>query len=140
KGMHIAVYNARKDVNTVIHTHPIYSSILGVNHMELPGISEDFVQIVGDKIICSKYALPGTSELAANVLQALGNRNAVILPNHGTLCVGKNLKDALKISYVVEKTAQVYIMAKSIGTPYLISDEDVKAMQDFARNHYGQRE
>ena len=136
----ISQYIMHVKMSIVIHTHPIYSSILGVNHMELPGISEDFVQIVGDKIICSKYALPGTSELAANVLQALGNRNAVILPNHGTLCVGKNLKDALKISYVVEKTAQVYIMAKSIGTPYLISDEDVKAMQDFARNHYGQRE
>jgi ribulose-5-phosphate 4-epimerase/fuculose-1-phosphate aldolase len=45
----------------VIHTHPIYSSELGVNHMELPGISEDFVQIVSDKILCSEYALPGTS-------------------------------------------------------------------------------
>ncbi|RKX84972.1 MAG: class II aldolase/adducin family protein [Spirochaetes bacterium] len=140
KGMHIAVYNARKDVNTVIHTHPIYSSVLGVNHMELPGISEDFVQIVGDKIICSKYALPGTSELATNAVKALGSRNAVILPNHGTLCVGKNLKDALKISYVVEKTAHVYIMAKSIGAPYLISEHDIKVMQEFARNHYGQRE
>jgi len=139
KEMHVAVYNAREDVNAVIHTHPLYSSVLGVDCMDLPGVSEDFVQIVGDKIICCEYALPGTPELAGNVVKALGDRNAVLLPNHGTLCVGKDLKEAFKICHVVEKTAQIYILAKSIGTPHLISEEDIRAMQYFARNVYGQR-
>lgn len=139
RGMHVTVYNARPDVNAVVHTHPLYSTVLGVNHMELPGISEDFAQIVADKIICSEYALPGTMDLAENVVEALGPRNAVLLPNHGTLCVGETMKHALTVCHVVEKTAHIYIMAKSIGTPHLISDEDIKAMQYFARNVYGQR-
>jgi L-fuculose-phosphate aldolase len=139
KVMHVAVYNAREDVDAVIHIHPVYSSVLGVNGMELPGISEDFVQIVGDKIICAEYALPGTPELARNAVKALGDRNAVLLPNHGTLCVGKDLKDAFKICHVVEKTAHIYILAKSIGTPRLISEEDIKSMQYFARHVYGQK-
>ena len=139
KVMHVAVLNAREDVNAVIHIHPLYSSVLGVNGMELPGISEDFVQIVGDKMICAEYALPGTPELARNAVKALGDRNAVLLPNHGTLCVGKDLKDAFKICYVVEKTAHIYILAKSIGTPRLISEEDIKSMQYFARHLYGQK-
>jgi L-fuculose-phosphate aldolase len=54
KAMHAAVYRARSNIGAVIHTHPIYSSVLGVNHMELPGISEDFVQLVGEKIVCSE--------------------------------------------------------------------------------------
>ncbi len=139
KVMHVTVYNAREDVNAVIHTHSLYSSVLGVNLMELPGISEDFVQIVGDKIICCEYALPGTPELARNVVQALGERNAVILPNHGALAVGRDLHDAFKICHVVEKTAHIYVMALSIGTPHLISKEDIDAMQYFARNVYGQK-
>ena len=56
KGMHIAIYNAREDVNAVVHTHPLYSTVLGVNKMELPAISEDFAQIVGYKMSCSEYA------------------------------------------------------------------------------------
>jgi len=139
KEMHVAVYNARTDVNAVIHTHPLYSTVLGVNGMELPGISEDFVQIVGDKIVCSEYGLPGSPELAENVVKALGNRNAVLLPNHGTLCVGEDIKRALTICHVVEKTAHIYIMAKSIGDPHLISEENIKFMQHYARNVYGQR-
>ncbi|RLC81279.1 MAG: class II aldolase/adducin family protein [Chloroflexi bacterium] len=139
KIMHVAVYNARSDVYAVIHTHPLYSTVLGVNGMELPGISEDFVQIVGDKIICSEYALPGSPELAENVVKAMGSRNAVLLPNHGTLCVSEDIGQALTICHVVEKTAYIYIMAQSIGTPHLLSAQDIKAMQDYKRTKYGQR-
>jgi len=135
---HIAIMNSRKDVNVVIHTHPIYSSVFGVLIEDLPGISEDFVQIVGDKIINCDYALPGTPELAENVVKGLGDRSAVMIPNHGTVCVGSDFDAAMKIIFVVEKTAQIYFMARSIGTPKLISDADILAMQDFARNHYGQ--
>ncbi len=139
KVMHVSIYNARPDVSAVIHTHPLYSAVLGVNGMELPGISEDFVQIVGDKMICSEYALPGTVELARNVVKGLGSRNGVLLPNHGTIVVGKNMPTALTVCHVVEKTAQIFIMAKSIGVPNLISQEDIEIMQDYARNKYGQR-
>ena len=139
KIMHVAVYNARPDVHAVIHTHPLYSTVLGVNGMELPGISEDFVQIVGDKIVCSEYTLPGSPELAENVVKAMGSRNAVLLPNHGTLCVSEDIGQALTICHVVEKTAHIYIMAQSIGTPHLLSAQDIKAMQDYKRTKYGQR-
>lgn len=136
----VSIYNIRPDVNAVIHDHPLYSSVLGVTRTELPGICEDLVQIVGDKVICSQYALPGTPELAQNAVEALGDRNAVLLPNHGTLCVGENLKHALMVCHVVEKAAHIYIMAMSIGTPHLLAEGDIKSMQYFARHLYGQRQ
>jgi len=137
--MHLAVYNNREDVGAVVHYHSIYSSVLAVTGLSLPGICEDFVQIVGDKVICSKYALPGSKELAINAVVGLGNRNAVFLTNHGTLCVGKDMKEAMKVSYVVEKTAQIYILSKNVGKCKIISEEDIKVMQDFARNVYGKK-
>ncbi len=135
---HVAIMNAREDVNAVIHTHPVYSSVFGVLREDIPGISEDFVQIVGDRVINCDYALPGTRELAANVVRGLGDRNAVLIPNHGTVCVGADFAAAVKIIFVLEKSAQIYILARSIGTPRLIDPADIKSMQEFARNHYGQ--
>lgn len=135
---HIAIMNARPDVNCVIHTHPVYSAVLGTLDMDLPGICEDFVQLVGDKIINCEYALPGTPDLAENVVAGLGTKNAVMIPNHGTVCVGGDWDMVMKVCFVVEKSAQVYVLAKTIGKPMLISDEDTAAMQDFAKNHYGQ--
>ncbi len=135
---HIAIMNNRKDVNCVIHYHPIYSSVFGVLYEDIPGIGEDFVQLVGDRVTNCKYALPGTKALAKHVVEGLADRNAVIIPNHGSVCVGCDFETTLKTIHIVEKTAQIYILAKSIGRPNPIDPADIAAMQDFARNHYGQ--
>ncbi len=137
--MHLSIYNARKDVGAIVHYHPIYSSVLAVTGFSLPGICEDFVQIVGEKVLCAKYALPGSEELAKNAVASLGERNAVFLLNHGTLCVGKNMEEAMKVCYVVEKTAHIYILSKSVGKCRIIPEEDIKVMQDFAKNAYGKQ-
>jgi len=137
--MHLSIYNTRKDVGAIVHYHPIYSSVLAVTGFSLPGICEDFVQIVGEKVLCAKYALPGSDELAKNAVTSLGNRNAVFLLNHGTLCVGKDIKEAMKVCYVVEKTAHIYILSKSVGKCRIIPEEDIKVMQDFAKNSYGKQ-
>lgn len=132
--MHLSIYNARKDVGAIVHYHPIYSSVLAVTGFSLPGICEDFVQIVGEKVLCAKYALPGSDELAKNAVISLGNRNAVFLLNHGTLCVGRDIKEAMKVCYVVEKTSRIYILSKNLGKCRIISKEDIKFMQDFTKN------
>jgi L-fuculose-phosphate aldolase len=137
--MHLSIYNARKDVGAIVHYHPIYSSVLAVTGFSLPGICEDFVQIVGEKVLCAKYALPGSDELAENAVVSLGNRNAVFLQNHGTLCVGKDIKEAMKVCYVVEKTAHIYILSKNVGKCRIIPEEDIKIMQAFAKNSYGKQ-
>lgn len=137
--MHLSIYNARKDVKAIIHYHPIYSSVLAVTGFSLPGICEDFVQIVGEKVLCAKYALPGSEELAKNTVVSLGNRNAVFLLNHGTLCVGRDIKEAMKVCYVVEKTAHIYILSKNLGKCRVIPEEDIKVMQDLAKNSYGKQ-
>ena len=61
----------------------------------------------------------------------------VLLANHGLVAVGKDLADALKICYIVEKTAMVSMMARLLGPVNVLSDEDIKALQhDFT--FYGQ--
>ncbi len=140
KHMHAAVYKARPDVNSVIHTHPIYSSVFGAVKMELPAVSEDFAQIVGDKVgYPEDYELPGTEELGLSAAKALGKHNAVILPNHGSLSVGESVKMALKVSVVLEKNAQIYLFARLLGTPHLFEQKDIDAMQVYAKTMYGQK-
>ncbi|HAK47475.1 MAG TPA: class II aldolase [Spirochaeta sp.] len=143
KHMHVAVFNARKDVNAVIHTHPIYSTAFGVAEQNLVGVSEDFIQIVGDEIkVASPYELPGTEALGTVAVAGLGTNNAVLLPGHGALVVGGDMKMALKVSMVLEKNAQIYLYAKLLGGSGHIrkfEQSEVDAMQNFAKNHYGQK-
>ncbi len=113
--LHIGIYKARGKVNAVVHTHPIYSSILSVTGMEIPPILDDQVTYLGGEIKIADYSLPGSQELVTNAVPALGPRNAVILANHGAVTVGRDMREAFTHCEMLEKTARIFIFALSLG-------------------------
>jgi L-fuculose-phosphate aldolase len=115
KMLHIGIYKARKKVNAIVHTHPVFCSVISVAGLEIPEILDDQVTYIGGAIKVAEYALPGTEELVKNVLSALGPRNAAILANHGALSVGRNMREAFTVCELLEKTAQIYVYALSLG-------------------------
>ena len=137
--LHLAVYQARDDVQAVIHTHSVYASALAVARKEIPAVVEDLVQIVGGNVRVNEYALPGTEELGLNTVKALADRNAVLLANHGMLGVGRDLDEALKVCQIVEKSAQIVIFAQLLGGAVMLSPDDVAGMRDFYLHAYGQK-
>lgn len=113
--LHIGIYQARGKVNAVIHTHPIYSSILSVTGLDIPPILDDQVTYLGGEIKVAEYSLPGSQELVTNTIPALGPRNAVILANHGAVTVGRDMREAFTHCELLEKTARIFIFARSMG-------------------------
>ncbi|WP_077369777.1 class II aldolase/adducin family protein [Anaerosalibacter sp. Marseille-P3206] len=137
--MHLEIYKNRSEVGAVVHTHSTYCTALAMARKGIPGAAEDLVQITGGDVRVSEYALPGSMELAKNAVKALEGRNAVILANHGALSAGKDLKETLKISLILEKTAKATIYAQLLGGVVPLSQEDIDFMRDFYLNKYGQR-
>jgi L-fuculose-phosphate aldolase len=113
--LHIGIYKARKKVNAVIHTHPVFSSVFSVAGRAIPAILDDQITYLGGEIKVADYSLPGSQELVQNVVPALGQRNAAILANHGALTVGRDMREAFINMEMLEKTARIYIYALSVG-------------------------
>ena len=113
--MHIAVYKARGDVGGVIHTHSPYASALSCVHERIPALFDEQTVFLGGDIGTTPYALPGSVEIGANAAQALSERDGTMLSNHGTICCGKTIDDALRNAILVEKLAMVYTTAKLVG-------------------------
>ena len=137
-GMHVRIMNARPDVHAVIHTHPVDSQVFACLHRDIPPIIDEAAQLLGGTVKCAEYALPGSDELADNVVSALGDGAACMMANHGAVCVGKDMDAAFRVCTVLEMTAKIYHKALAIGEPEVIDDEKVSFMSDFAANHYGQ--
>lgn len=137
--LHLAVYNARDDVQAIVHTHSSYATVMAAARKEIPGAVEDLVQIVGGNVRVSQYALPGTEQLGFSVVKALEGRNAVLLANHGVLGVGKDLEEALKVCQVVEKAAQVTILAQLVGGVVELPQDEIDKMRSFYLESYGQK-
>jgi L-fuculose-phosphate aldolase len=126
KIMHLAVYNARKDAGAVIHAHPVYGTILGVTGKPLPPLIDEMAIRLGGQVEVAEYKLAGTVELAESAVKGLGNRTAVFLANHGTLCCGKDLKEAFNITEFLERMSQIYVISLLLGKPKPLPEESVK--------------
>jgi L-fuculose-phosphate aldolase len=138
--LHIGVYKARKKVNAVIHSHPVLSSAFAVAGMEIPPIIEDQVTYLGGGIKVAEYALSGSQDLVKNALAALGPRSAVILANHGAVCVGKDMREAFTNLQMLEKTAKIYLWVMSLGKLTPIPAEALDAMSAYFSYVHGDGE
>lgn len=137
--LHCAVYNHRSDVGAIVHTHSTYCTAFALARKGIPGAAEDMVQIVGGDVRVSEYVLPGSEMLGIKAVEALEDRNAVILANHGCLGAGRDLDEALRIVQVVEKSAQATVFAHLLGGVVELEQGDIDFMRDFYLNKYGQR-
>lgn len=137
--LHLEVYRNREDIKAIVHTHSTYCTAMAIARKPIPAAAEDLVQIVGGDVRVSEYKLPGSIELGKVVVKALEGRNACILANHGCLAGAENLKEALKIAFIVEKSAQATVFAQIMGGVVELSQEDIDFMRDFYLNKYGQR-
>jgi L-fuculose-phosphate aldolase len=90
---------------------------------------EDQVAILGGEIKLARHALSGTKEQIETVLTALENRNAVLLPNHGAVGIGRTVQDTLTACQLIEKTAKIYLLARLAGKVTLLPPEILPAMQ-----------
>ena len=140
KLLHLTIYRRRPDVQAVVHTHSSYATAYAVVRKPIPALVEDLAQIVGGNVEVAHYASPGTQELADHAVEALADKMGVLLANHGVVGVGKDLTEALRVCQLIEKTAKIGIMARIIGDPVFLSDEEMKSMRQAYLFHYGQKE
>lgn len=128
--MHLAVYQARPDAHAVFHTHSIYSSILAVLRRPIPPLIEELVPYAGGEVIVAEYAPSGSEALAQNAVRALTGRSAVLLANHGNLCLGKSLRKAFNLCALVERAARIYVEALKLGPVHVLPAEVVQAEKE----------
>jgi L-fuculose-phosphate aldolase len=111
--VHLAIYKTRRDVNIVLHTHPL--NVIKFSLLKSPlelRVAEKTTAIVP----FVKYLKPGSKELASAVSKEIKQHDAVILGKHGLITVGKNVAEAYYLIEVVEKNAEIQNRAHAMGT------------------------
>lgn len=135
--MHTIFYKKRQDINAIVHAHSTFSTTLACMNWELPAISYLVPVAGGNNVRCAKYATFGTNELAVNAFEAMKDRYAVFLANHGLLVGAKDLPNAFSKAEEIEFCAEIYCRTKSLGEPKLICDAEVDKLINLFHG-YGQ--
>ena len=103
--------------------------VAAVAGLEIPPIIDEMVIAVGGPVKVSAYAFPGSEELADSVCEALGPRSAALIKNHGAVGVGRDLREALGVCTLVERVAQIFLLARTLGRVDELPPDVVKAEQ-----------
>ena len=61
------------------------------------------------------------------MVAALGDRAGVLLSNHGNLCVGRDLAEALHVALTMEATARIYVESLRTGEPVILPEGSLEA-------------
>lgn len=131
--MHAGILRERPDVTAIVHAHPPWATALSCLRRDIPPFHY-MVAICGGRLIrCAEYATFGTQELADAALDALAERNACLLANHGIVTCGDSVDAALELAVELEALAGQYGRALSIGEPVLLTDDEMAVVaQRFA--------
>ncbi|MCL1854160.1 MAG: class II aldolase/adducin family protein [Clostridia bacterium] len=141
KEVHRQIYRKRADVRAIIHAHTSGAmAVSAADVEEVPCLAEEMSQLLGGSIpvtpvyICAERH----SELGEAAAAAIGDRNAVILRNHGSVACGRDLTEALLAARVQEKACGLYLRAAAAGIPLrAIPDEQVSSERFRYLHTYG---
>jgi L-ribulose-5-phosphate 4-epimerase len=124
---HLAIYRRRPDVGAVVHTHSPYVSTLSVLRRPLPPIIDEMIVYFGGTIEVAEYAFTGSRELGERVADALGDRAGALISNHGNVCVGSDLEEALHVALTMESTARIYVESLQLGQAVTLPEASLRA-------------
>ncbi|RNM29435.1 class II aldolase/adducin family protein [Absicoccus porci] len=138
--MHTAIYRKRPDVNGIIHTHSTFCTAWACRDIDgMPCITSEAADLVGGKVKVAEFCLPGSQELADVTSEAIGQDRAVLMGNHGAICVDSDIDKALKDAIVLEESAKVAYYAFQMGDVNILEDQIAEFMRKDTEKNYGQQ-
>ncbi len=116
---HTKLYLQWPEAGGVVHIHPKYSIILSILGERIVPMSIELFNApaLAKGIPLSKFAPPGSEELADNIAEAMKDHVACLMPYHGVTAIGKTIEEAAKNSIIVEELARLHYEVMIIGDP-----------------------
>lgn len=135
---HRDILAARPELGAVVHAHPPHATAFAICRRDVPAAHYMIAAAGGPTIRCARYATFGTQALSDHALEALKDRTACLLGQHGQISLGKDLEHALWTAIEVETISRMYVQALTLGEPPVLSDEEMaRVIDQMKRMSYG---
>lgn len=132
---HRAILQSNRDYTAVVHTHSTFATILSMSRKPIPPCHYMIAAFGGDTVRCAEYATYGTPELSSNIVDAMKDRSACLMANHGMVVAGGDLDKAMWAAVELETLARQYYHAKLGGGVILLPEEEIKVVLEKFKNY-----
>ena len=122
--IHSQIHKNLPHVTAAAHTHSLYGKAWASLGRLLDPLTQDSCAFYKDHVLFNDFTgvVLDTSE-GERISQALGNKKAAILQNHGLLTVGQTVDEVAWWYISMERTCQAQLLAEAAGTPKKIRPE-----------------
>lgn len=134
---HLYIYQHRRDVKSVIHTHSRYATAFAAIGEPIPCCLTAIADEFGGPIPCGGYARIGGNEIGEEIIRSIGSSPAILMKQHGVFTIGPSIKKTLQAAVMVEDIAHTVAIARTIGQISDLPAEEISANYDRYQNRYG---
>lgn len=112
--MHLLVYRERPDVAAIVHAHP--SMLTAMTLAGIPFVSDALpeVRLTIGRVPTAPYATPTTEEVPESIAPFVKAHQAILLERHGSLTMGRTIKEACYRLEKLEHAARTLFYAGSM--------------------------
>lgn len=128
--IHAAIYDARRDVNSVVHTHQALATAFSVAGTPILPIYNQAAVFAPETPIFPSPRLIYTVQDGKEICQTLADRMAMLLKGHGIVVVGDSLEYATVHAIYLERTAYMQFVASCVGKPAVMPQNDIDFMKE----------
>jgi L-fuculose-phosphate aldolase len=126
---HCDILKARLEIGAVLHMHSTFATTIACLRHDVPAVHYHIAIAGGDTIRCTLYSVFGEQNLSDLVLEALRDRKACLLGNHGMIALGTDLNDALSVALEVEYLCEIYWRTLQAGEPHILTTQQMHEVQ-----------
>jgi L-fuculose-phosphate aldolase len=105
--LHLALYQTNPQIKAIVHAHPPYATALACSNLPFNWQLLEEARLLLGPVPTIPYYTAGSAYLAQAVATAAAGNSALLLANHGVVCWGEALEQALFRMEALEHTAQV---------------------------------
>jgi ribulose-5-phosphate 4-epimerase/fuculose-1-phosphate aldolase len=113
--IHSAIHMAREDAQAVMHLHTPAGQAVSAHSEGLLPLTQTAMLVRQDVAFHDYEGVAVDLDERERLVANLGTKGAMLLRNHGTLAVGKNVGECFVKLYFLERACQAQVMALSAG-------------------------
>lgn len=137
--MHRVIYEARPDINAVVHAHPPHATGFAVAGLSLSKAILSEVVLTLGCVPLAAYGTPSTRELTDAIEPYLEFHDALLMANHGAVAFADTLESAFNKLETLEHTCKISFIARSLGNENLIPDRAIEKLYEIRERNGAMR-
>lgn len=123
--LHSTLHSAREDAHCIIHTHTPEGVAVSCQKEGLLPISQTALSVYYDVAYHDYEGIVFDAKEKDRLLPNIGDKNCVLLRNHGLLVMGKTLQDAFLRMYFLQRACEIQVLAKTSGAELVSLSQNI---------------